>query len=330
MAFIDDVSRVLNDVTNTAAEKTRNFSETARLNSIINEEEKKLNETYGRIGRMYCLNHTEDYEECYEAFINAVRDCERRIADAKKQILALKGIAICEKCGDEVSMSAGFCSNCGTAVPKPDQPAHNPDVSVCSRCGNDVLNTMNFCTQCGNPMNHQPTVQKDFSVNPIQQRTENNGMVRDFFTNPISQHLPEPEELENVNPGGDNIPYPESDEPTVSYGSRPKGLHDEQPEVQSLEASVAGFAAQIGTNAEITSTDNAEDGIIAAASMAIGGDDSLPLFNDNYTVPVGQPGLVDTYSPTQPMTAQRDKVCSVCGTVLSFDSVFCTECGSRL
>ncbi len=148
MAFFDDISKKITDVTSSAAQKTRDMTEISRLNSAVNEEEAKINNAYLQIGRLYCANHSNDCEESFAIFVNAVKESEKRIADIKAQIRDIKGIVTCPTCGENVSLNVAFCSNCGTPTPKP-APTANSNTVICPQCGNAVAKGMRFCTSCG-------------------------------------------------------------------------------------------------------------------------------------------------------------------------------------
>lgn len=65
----------------------------------------------------------------------------------------------CRSCGQELSMGARFCTECGqpTAVAEPSQPYTSPQSrqisKSCFRCGRTVLATAAYCDACGMPVN---------------------------------------------------------------------------------------------------------------------------------------------------------------------------------
>lgn len=166
MAFFDDISRKINGMTSSAAQKTREMSEISRLNSVMNEEEANINNAYFQIGRLYCANHSEDYEESFGSFINAVKESEKKIADIKAQIRDIKGILTCTSCGQDIPNNVAFCSFCGSPAPAP-KAAAVPDSIVCPGCRSAVAKGMRFCTNCGHPFAEaQPVAPVQTSVAP--------------------------------------------------------------------------------------------------------------------------------------------------------------------
>ena len=148
MAFFDEISKKINGVTSTAAQKTKEMSEVSKLNSAMNEEETKINNAYYQIGRLYCANHSEDYEEGFGIFIDVVKDSEKKINAIKAQIREIKGIATCTNCGQDIPANVAFCSNCGAPAPAPKVEV-DPNSVICPNCRTAVAKGMRFCTSCG-------------------------------------------------------------------------------------------------------------------------------------------------------------------------------------
>lgn len=151
MGFFDDLSKKVSDAGQKTIQKTKELSDIARLNSMISEEETKVNNNYYRIGKLYVSMHASDCENEFAGIITSIRDSESRIAEYKKEIQDIKGVQHCEKCGAEIAKGVAFCSVCGNPMPK----MNNVDTSKyerCSACGALVEKGMRFCTSCGTPM----------------------------------------------------------------------------------------------------------------------------------------------------------------------------------
>ena len=154
MAFFDELSKKINGVTATAAQKTKEMSEVSRLNAAMNDEETRKNNAYYQIGRLYCEKHSEDFEEGFEAFINAVKESENRINDIKAQIRVVKGISSCKNCGEDIQRGVAFCSSCGTPVLPVEVEVKvevEPETITCQNCNATAAKGMHFCTNCGCP-----------------------------------------------------------------------------------------------------------------------------------------------------------------------------------
>lgn len=149
MAFFDKIS----EKGQNAKKKTKDFVEVQKINSMISDEERNINNNYLQIGKLYVSMHSGDCDEEFKGMIESVRESEKKIADFKEQIQTIKGIVRCEKCGAEVSIQSAFCSSCGAPMPKrvPEKKL-DENMVICPGCGNTVKKRLRFCTRCGHPM----------------------------------------------------------------------------------------------------------------------------------------------------------------------------------
>lgn len=154
MAFFDNVGKKLSQAGQGALQKTKEMADIARLNSLIADEEKRLNNNYYQIGKLYAQLHSVDCEDCFTTYISAVNESLKKIDDLKAELQALRAVAKCPSCGAEVPTSSMFCNACGTAMPNAaDKTNAQPADSVkCNNCGAFVNKNMRFCTSCGTPM----------------------------------------------------------------------------------------------------------------------------------------------------------------------------------
>ena len=192
MAFFEDIGKKLSQSSQGAVQKTRAFADVARMNSAISDEEKKINNAYFQIGKMYAELHPEDYEEDLASLIGAVHASEQRIRALKKQIQEIKGVTHCEKCGAAVDANVAFCSSCGAPMPRPAAPAAETEGRVkCSACGAYVLKGMRFCTTCGQPMTAVSTPADAAAPSPVfAQPTQESPAVKPFAVNIPAQSTP--------------------------------------------------------------------------------------------------------------------------------------------
>lgn len=166
MGFFDDLGKKVSDAGQKTLQKTKEMSDTAKINSMISEEERKLNNTYYQIGKLYVSVHGGDGEEEFVGMLSSIAESESKIREYRKQIQDIKGVQICETCGAEVQRGVAFCGSCGSPMPRI-QPVNMEDVVRCSNCGNTVKKGMRFCTECGSPM-AQPVVPIMPDVNIIE------------------------------------------------------------------------------------------------------------------------------------------------------------------
>lgn len=154
MAFLDNVGKKISQAGQGALQKTKEMADIAKYNSLIADEEKRLNNNYYQIGKIYAQLHANDCEDCFTTYIFAVNESLKKIDSLKAELQVLRAVARCPNCGAEVSTSAMFCNACGTAMPNVANKASTPpaDSVKCNNCGAFVSKNMKFCTSCGTPM----------------------------------------------------------------------------------------------------------------------------------------------------------------------------------
>ena len=169
MAFFDNVGKKLSQAGQGALQKTKEMADIARLNSLIADEEKRLNNNYYQIGKFYSQLHSADCEDCFTTYISAVNESLKKIDDLKAKLQVLRAVAKCPNCGAEVPTSSMFCNACGTAMPNTANKsiAQPADSVKCNNCGNFVNKNMKFCTSCGAPM-VQSTPNNDIVVETVK------------------------------------------------------------------------------------------------------------------------------------------------------------------
>lgn len=151
MAFFDNLGKKASETTAKAMQKAQELSEISRINSLVSEEEKRINAAYYQIGKLYVSVHGSDGEKDFSGMVATVLDGERRISEYRRQIQVIKGVQRCEKCGAEVARGVAFCSSCGAPMPKAENIL-SEDTVKCENCGAMVKRGMRFCTSCGKAM----------------------------------------------------------------------------------------------------------------------------------------------------------------------------------
>lgn len=151
MAFWDNFSQKASETTAKAMQKAKEMSDIAKLNSMISEEETKINNTYYQIGKLYVAMHSHDYEEEFVGMITTIGEADEKIKSYKQQVQDIKGVMCCTQCGAEIQAGVAFCSSCGAPMPKVQQ-TNTEDLVRCEGCGAMVKKEARFCTSCGKPM----------------------------------------------------------------------------------------------------------------------------------------------------------------------------------
>lgn len=156
MAFFDDLGKKITQGGQAAIQKSKELAEVAKLNSLVSDEEKNINNNYFQIGKLYVTIHKTDCDDDFRGMINTIQESEKKILDYKEQIQVIRGIVKCEKCGAEVSLTSAFCNSCGASMPKR-VPVQKQDenIVICDSCGKSVKKGLRFCTACGSPMTQE-------------------------------------------------------------------------------------------------------------------------------------------------------------------------------
>lgn len=148
MGFFDDLGKKVTDAGQKTIKKTKEMSETVKINSLIVEEEKKISKAYSQIGEQFVSMYGENCEEAFREIVSGVLESRKKIEEYSNQIQEIKGVQCCENCGAEVQGGAVFCSTCGAEMPRVCVEDQESAVK-CENCGAMVKKELNFCTQCG-------------------------------------------------------------------------------------------------------------------------------------------------------------------------------------
>lgn len=151
MSFFDNFGQKATETTARAVQKAKDYSDIAKFNSVISEEEIRINNLYYQIGKRYLETHPNNYEEEFAELVAALHEAEQKIRAYQQQIQNIKGVTRCSRCGAEIQAGYAFCSACGAPVSREPAMPDN-DLVQCPGCGALVGKDMNFCTECGSPM----------------------------------------------------------------------------------------------------------------------------------------------------------------------------------
>ena len=122
-----------------------------QLLAMIADEECKKDESCRLLGKAYMDMYPTVTEEPLSKYIQEVLDADKMILKYQRDILALKGIILCENCGEEIMENALYCSSCGHKVPAPKIKLPENHIR-CEKCGYIQQSTAKFCINCGNAL----------------------------------------------------------------------------------------------------------------------------------------------------------------------------------
>lgn len=134
MAFFDDLGKKLSTAAGAVADKTKELTETAKLNNEISKSEKKVRNLYEQIGKV--MFEKEKYNTdspVYQHCVNILAE-QQKVLELTKKIEAIKN--------DSSIMNAP------TAHPVETTTAPENTERTCPNCGH-TESAEDFCTQCG-------------------------------------------------------------------------------------------------------------------------------------------------------------------------------------
>ena len=148
MAILDEIGRKISQTGQNVVKGTRNMADIARLNSMVSDEEKKINAFYNQLGRLYVNEQAEHAQTHFGDLVDQLYASEQRVLELKAQIQTIKGVKKCPSCGSEIPENAPFCSHCGTNVYTP-KPVDLASMTKCPSCAKLIPIGTKFCTYCG-------------------------------------------------------------------------------------------------------------------------------------------------------------------------------------
>ena len=90
MGFFDDLGKKLSDASQDVMQKGKEMADTAKFNSQIHDEEKKISAVYSKIGKKYFEVFENAPSEDFKAFIEEIHAAQAKIAEIQEKLNALK------------------------------------------------------------------------------------------------------------------------------------------------------------------------------------------------------------------------------------------------
>jgi hypothetical protein len=130
MAIFDNFGKKVGKVANDAAAKSRELAEIARYSVAISDERATMRMLYRDLGEKYYTEYRSPGLDDLKPFCMKIDTAVARINELEGKIRKIKGIRVCEACGEECDRKARFCAACGKPLPKeesadPAGPAEN-------------------------------------------------------------------------------------------------------------------------------------------------------------------------------------------------------------
>ena len=149
MGIFDDIGRKVSKSSQNVINKTKDMASVSSLNSQITELEKAIKSFFIQLGEKYYEKFGDSPDEELLQLCSSITESKEKIKECRQEIIKIKKIRICPKCGAECDDSLSFCGACGTELPKPESQGKK----FCTNCGHEISTQATFCPQCGNKIN---------------------------------------------------------------------------------------------------------------------------------------------------------------------------------
>jgi hypothetical protein len=152
MSILDSFCKKTRRATQSLVKSTKDFTDTARLNSQIADERRQIENYYIQIGKIYHETLGADEDTPSGKLCMAIDAANHRITKYERDVLKIKGIKKCLACGKNTPINAVFCSGCGAKTEMyAEMPEPEPEMEKmkCAGCGTELDDDILFCITCG-------------------------------------------------------------------------------------------------------------------------------------------------------------------------------------
>ena len=140
MAILETISETISSTGREIADKTKEISEIGKLKAKIASEEKVIRHTYYEIGKKFFESAPADVSEDFAPLFKLADEATENIKTFRAEINELKGVIVCEECGNLMDKGNLFCGKCGAKLPIVEE-----DICDCEECECDDCAE---CTEC--------------------------------------------------------------------------------------------------------------------------------------------------------------------------------------
>jgi len=118
MGFFDELGKKISDASQDVMQKGKEMADTAKFNSMIHDEEKKITAVYSKIGKKYFEDFKNAPAEGFKEFVDEIHAAQAKIAEIQEKLNALKneGKAAAEAVATEAKEAVSNAANTAANV----------------------------------------------------------------------------------------------------------------------------------------------------------------------------------------------------------------------
>ena len=133
MAFEFNLDKVKESLLNAGKEvegMAKGASAVAKIKIDIRNKETFLEKQYALLGKAVYDAHKDDETLEEKVYFPSIKEAEAELAALNEELLSIQGAVICPSCGAKQAEKHDFCSSCGTALKKEEEPEVVADVEA--------------------------------------------------------------------------------------------------------------------------------------------------------------------------------------------------------
>lgn len=307
MSFFNNLGRKVGQTGQGTMSRTKVMTETSRINGIINDSKRRMENAVKEVGHFYCEKYRNNPDPEIAEQVNLVTQLNAQIEELQIEVRRINGLLTCPSCGKIVRQGEMFCSNCGMMV-EPSYQQYQPQYegNVCHSCGYPVNEGTVFCTRCGTPVSYAGSVQQNNFQNAGA-----DGYGAPLYDAPYYSQGNNDIPMENINVSSEDNEVKSPQAESVEYNKTVV----ESEIIDSAEPIIkAGSTDELSENNTYIPSSNPSSGSSPQAFT----DDSIICEKE------------DERNNDRADEEQSVKLCPCCGYECKIESRFCLRCGEKL
>lgn len=125
--IFESLSRTFTETADKVAKKTDEFISVQKVKSRKNSLESQMNSAYRSIGKTIFKEYADGnaVSEDVAKLCEKIKKLQKEIEVCTSEIADIKGVKVCDSCGNPIPEEADFCMKCGS--PKPEDEVEDAD-----------------------------------------------------------------------------------------------------------------------------------------------------------------------------------------------------------